>query len=249
MKSAVGTVILMEISKTVAVEGKTHESNDELNDGEIAPRYSWVLWGAIAVWLVIAGVIGFWLGSNRVALPSDASSEAGFARDMSFHHSNAIEMALLLRDHTEDEMMRFLALDIALTQQAQIGQMQGWLNVWGLPSGSLEPAMTWMGMPVNGLMPGIATSDEVNNLRNLRGVEADITFLNLMIRHHQSGVEMARAVLEMTDRPEVVNLARSILTSQEAEIATMRDILQRKGGLEDTPESAMPGMNHSGDGN
>lgn len=233
----------------MAVEGKIHESNDELNEDEIAPRYSWVLLCAIAIWLVIAGVTGFWLGSNRVALPSDASPEAGFARDMSFHHSNAVEMALLLRDHTDDETMRFLALDIALTQQAQIGQMQGWLNVWGLPIGSLQPAMSWMEMPVEGLMPGMATSDEINQLSNLRGVEADITFLNLMIRHHQSGVDMARAILEMTDRPEVVRLAQSIMISQEAEIATMRDILQRKGGVENMPESAMPGMNHSGDGN
>lgn len=44
-----------------------------------------------------------------------------------------------------------------LTQQAQIGQMQGWLNVWGSPIASIEPAMAWMEMPTTDPMPGMAT--------------------------------------------------------------------------------------------
>ncbi len=231
----------------MAIEGNIH-SNDQLDEDELTPRNSWLLWSAVAIWILIAGIAGFWLGSNRIISPSDNSPEASFARDMSFHHANAVEMALLLRDRTEDETMRFLALDIALTQQAQIGQMQGWLNAWRLPISSLQPAMSWMGMPVDGLMLGMATADEVNQLSNLRGVEADITFLNLMIGHHQAGVDMARGVLAQTDRSEVVQLAQSIVTSQESEIATMRDILQQKGDMEDIPEGNMPGMNHSEDG-
>ena len=57
----------------------------------------------------------------------------GFARDMMVHHAQAVEMAEIVRDKTENENVRILATDIALTQQAQIGQMQGWLAVWELP--------------------------------------------------------------------------------------------------------------------
>lgn len=52
---------------------------------------------------------------------------------MSDHHAQAVEMALLARDRTNDEELRRFALDIILTQQAQIGQMQGWLAVWERP--------------------------------------------------------------------------------------------------------------------
>jgi uncharacterized protein (DUF305 family) len=38
-------------------------------------------------------------------------------------------MAEILRDKTHSDAMRLLASDIALTQQAQIGMMQGWLDV------------------------------------------------------------------------------------------------------------------------
>ena len=64
---------------------------------------------------------------------------------MMVHHAQAVEMAEIVRGKTESEDVGTLAPDIALTQQGQIGQMQGWLQVWGLsPTGS-EPAMSWMG--------------------------------------------------------------------------------------------------------
>lgn len=43
-------------------------------------------------------------------------------------------MAEIVRDGTESEEIRTLAIDVALTQQGQIGQTQGWLAVWGLPA-------------------------------------------------------------------------------------------------------------------
>jgi uncharacterized protein (DUF305 family) len=66
--------------------------------------------------------------------PGEDSPEAGFARDMMVHHAQAVQMAEIVRDKTESPAMRTLAADIALTQQAQIGMMQGWLEVWGFPS-------------------------------------------------------------------------------------------------------------------
>jgi uncharacterized protein (DUF305 family) len=48
---------------------------------------------------------------------------------MMVHHAQAVEMAEIVRDRTENPQTRTLATDIALTQQAQIGQMQGWLAV------------------------------------------------------------------------------------------------------------------------
>jgi uncharacterized protein (DUF305 family) len=191
--------------------------------------------------LVTGGALGFWWGAQQHTLPAEGSVEAGFTRDMATHHAQAVNMALLLRDRTEDEEMRQLVLDIMLTQQAQIGQMQGWLAVWELPNGSVEPAMTWMGMPTTERMPGMASAEEINHLRDLSGVEAEVLFLQLMIPHHQAGVVMAQAILERTQRPEVRALAQAIVNSQQNEIEYMNDLLQRRG---EQPEPEESDMNH-----
>ena len=117
--------------------------------------------------------------------PDDTSLEAGFARDMMVHHDQAVAMALLARDRTRDPLIETLTTDIVLTQQNQIGQMLGWLNLWGLPATGAEPPMAWMGHPTEGRMPGMASPEEMAALESLSGEAADIAFLRLMIRHHQ----------------------------------------------------------------
>lgn len=186
-----------------------------------------VLTGVIL--LIAATSLGFWFGAQTNAAPGDASPEAGFGRDMAAHHAQAVDMATILRENSDDEEMRQMALDMMLTQQAQIGQIQGWLNVWELPMAGTQPVMAWMGMPTTGLMPGMAAPDDLNRLRSLKGVEADGLFLSLMIPHHRGGVTMAHVVLERSQRPEVRALAESIIKAQESEIALMQALLQRKG--------------------
>jgi uncharacterized protein (DUF305 family) len=170
-------------------------------------------------------------GSAEVGLvaPAEDSAEAGFARDMMVHHAQAVQMAEIVRDKTESEEIRTMAADIALTQQAQIGQMQGWLAVWGLPATGKEPAMTWMGHPTEGRMPGMASPDELNDLQQASPEEGDVLFLQLMIPHHEAAIPMAEAILEETDRPEVERLARAIAVSQQGEIEMMKGLLNQRG--------------------
>ena len=187
-------------------------------------------------------------GSAEIGLqaPAEDSAEAGFARDMMVHHAQAVQMAEIVRDKTESEEIQTMAADIALTQQAQIGQMQGWLAVWGLPASGREPAMTWMGHPTEGRMPGMASPEELNDLQQASPEEADVLFLQLMIPHHEAAIPMSEAVLEETDRPEVERLAGAIAASQEAEIQAMQGLLQSRGvPVEETPPAS--GENHHGD--
>ena len=185
-----------------------------------------------------------------IGAPSDSSPEAGFARDMMVHHAQAVEMAEIVRDKTESKEIRTLAADIALTQQAQIGQMQGWLQVWDLPPTGTEPAMSWMGEPHEGRMPGMASPEEINDLQQASPEEAEALFLQLMVPHHEAAVPMAQAVLEETDRKEVERLAGSIVASQQAEIELMRGLLQRRGvTVEDGEGESDPGSpSHDADG-
>jgi uncharacterized protein (DUF305 family) len=193
---------------------------------------------AIAAFLALLVALATFVSSRE---PGDSSAEAGFARDMSVHHAQAVEMAEIVRDKTGSEEMRVMAADIALTQQAQIGQMQGWLDVWGLPSTGTEPAMSWMGHPTEGRMPGMASPGEINRLRGAPPEEADKMFLRLMIPHHKAALPMARAVLERTDRTEVERLATAIAASQKGEIKIMREMLMSRG---EKPEQGAPAHEH-----
>jgi uncharacterized protein (DUF305 family) len=140
---------------------------------------------------------------------------------MMVHHAQTVQMAGIVRDKTQNDAIRFLATDIELSQQAQIGMMQGWMGEWGLPisgsepamSGS-EPAMSWMGHPTDGLMPGMAAPDEIDLLSKAPPREADKVFLMLMVNHHKAALPMAQAILDRTNRPDVRQLAEAIKTSQ-----------------------------------
>jgi len=177
-----------------------------------------VLFAALALWLYLTNVE-----------PGDGSAEAGFARDMSVHHAQAVEMAEIVRDKTESEEVRIMAADMALTQQGQIGRMQGWLDVWNLPATGAEPAMSWMGHPTEGRMPGMASPEEIERLQDAPPEEAEAMFFRLMIPHHKAAVPMAEAVMEETDRPEVENLAGAIAASQKGEIEVMKEMLEERG--------------------
>lgn len=187
-------------------------------------------------------LVGFAVGAGlavwllRPAAPGDESAEVGFARDMATHHAQAVEMSLLIRDTASDTDLRTLAYDIIVTQSTQRGVFMGWLQAWDVPQTSTRPRMAWMGghahaAPAAGggpLMHGMATDEEMRRLREARGAEAEILFLQLMIRHHEGGVVMARALEGLSRRAEVLDMARSIDSTQRAEIAAMTKMLEQR---------------------
>ena len=79
--------------------------------------------------------------------------------------------------------------------------------------------------------------------------DADVTFTQNMIPHHQQAIEMAQLVDSHTDRPELRKLADSIQSSQRQEITQLQGWL-RSWGKPMTPseghgghgDTEMPGM-------
>jgi len=193
--------------------------------------------------------------SAESSSPSDTSVEAGFARDMQAHHHQAVTMSLLVLERTDDASVRTLASDIMLTQQAQAGQMAGWLDLWGLPQTGSQPVMAWMehddgahsghgghlmeGMAGDGAaagvsgvaaMPGMASAEDLARLQSASGVDAERIYLELMIPHHEAGVEMAEAASAETNDPTVDRLASSIEASQTSELTVLRTLLAERQG-------------------
>jgi uncharacterized protein (DUF305 family) len=201
---------------------------------DVVRRLTVFIVAALVGGLCFAG--GMLLGS-RLGTPGDDSAEAGFARDMATHHAQAVEMSFVVRDQSTDGRLRTLASDIIVTQSAQRGMFMGWLQQWSLPQASARPRMAWMPghahtATTDGavLMHGMASDVELRRLGEASGVNAEVLFLQLMIRHHEGGVVMARAIMALSDRREIVRMAQAIEDSQRAEITQMRDMLDARGG-------------------
>jgi uncharacterized protein (DUF305 family) len=195
--------------------------------------------------VVVVGIIAFSVGrlsTLQDPTPTTDSAEAGFSRDMQTHHDQGVELSFIVRDLTDDPDVRLLAYDIATTQAGQSGRMSGWLDIWGLPAGSSEPSMTWMTRPTldgeghdhgsgdsahapGEPMPGLATAEQIAELKTLSGVAAERMFLELMIAHHQGAIEMAQAVLDRSTNTTVRTFATGVIKAQESEIDLMNGML------------------------
>lgn len=189
---------------------------------------------AILVTLVLM-TFGITRAVSVPAYPDNASADAGFARDMQVHHGQAVEMSMIARDRSSNPQIRSMAYDIALTQQHQIGQMHSWLEQWGLPQSPGIPAMAWMqhggneqmegGVSAAGQMPGMASEQELAQLRAASGEEGDRLYLSLMIDHHRAGIAMAEAAVQLASTDRVRTFAEKSITAQAAEISTMEELL------------------------
>lgn len=204
--------------------------------------------GMLAV-LLVGAAGGMLITLSRVesaSPPGPASVDVGFAHDMRVHHLQAVTMAGIERDRTEDGELRRLAFDIESTQLAQSSEMAGWLTVWGRPSLPQPGAghMEWMsqggshqhtdalGQTTTGAvdrMPGMATTEELEQLRAATGRKLDVLFLQLMLRHHQGGLQMAEYGAEHARTGYVRNLARKIVSSQTSEANLLTAMLARRG--------------------
>lgn len=194
-------------------------------------RAGWPLVGGLL--LLGVALLGIWY--LRPAFPGARSPDVTFARNMAAHHEQAVAMALMIQDRTEDQTIQTMARDIVLTQQAQIGQMQGWLAVWGQPIAGEEVPMAG-----HGQMMGLASEVDVASLRTLPVADAETRFLQLMIQHHRGGMEMAQQALQETTRPEVERLATSIVNAQQNEITYMQELLTQRGVQPETTNMSMP---------
>lgn len=205
-----------------------HSDQSPLEEQEVRTNRLWWAFGIVGV--LAAFGIGFLLA--RFFQLGVSSADIAFAQNMTVHHSQAVEMATYLYERTNDEGLRTMAYDIMLSQQGQIGMMQGWLELWGQPATAPLGAMQQM--------MGMATQEQVNALKTLPSPELEKQFLELMIRHHQGGVAMAQEELQKGSQPNVKRLADNIVKGQQAEIEYMQGLLQKMGAAPLPAATPMP---------
>ncbi len=216
------------------------ESTDEPEATPVnrpVPRRTVPVW-MVAILIVAVFAVGYLLG--RPSVPLDNSADAGFLRDMSVHHSQAVDMSLIILEKTDTEPLSTVATDISRTQQGQVGRMRGWLVQWDLNIRGAQPPMSWMeghshgdgssdGAGSSETMPGYVSDERMEELRDADGEEAEVIFLTEMTKHHVGGVEMAEAAVSRADEPKVVELASGMVESQQSEIDLMQQMLAERG--------------------
>ena len=154
--------------------------------------------------------------------PADAEFDLRFVDAMTPHHQGAVEMAKEAEQKSKRPEVQKLAASIITAQDKEIAQMKQWRQAW-YPKASPEPIAfnTQMGhsMPMS--------SDQMKSMMMSQNLGAadnqfDLRFLNAMLPHHEGAVTMANDALKNSKRPEVQKLAKEIISSQEAEIAQMK---------------------------
>ncbi|ODQ93344.1 DUF305 domain-containing protein [Dietzia alimentaria] len=155
-----------------------------------------------------------------------SEADVMYAQMMIPHHEQAIEMSdiILSKDDVPADVTS-LAEEIKAAQGPEIAQLTDWLEQWGEPTQPEGMDMDMGGDHDMAQMEGMLSDEELQQLSDAPGPEAAELFLNQMIAHHEGAVAMAEDQVENGTYPPAVDLAQTIIDTQQQEIDTMRQLL------------------------
>lgn len=171
------------------------------------------------------GMEGMDHGSGSSSESSNAEfndADAMFASMMIPHHEQAVEMSemLLAKDDVPADVAD-LAQRIMDAQAPEIDTMNGWLSEWGVDASDYEG----MGMDHGDGDGGMMSDDEMSELEDATGTDASRIYLEQMIEHHEGAITMAEDEVADGQNPDAVDLAQTIVDTQQAEIEEMQQLL------------------------
>ena len=185
---------------------------------------------------------------------SFTADDVAFMQHMLVHHAQAVEMVALLETQGADPVVKRLGQRIAMSQEAEMAVMRGWLTDRGQPldmpgmahgghSGHAmaSPAMAghdraghdMASMPTGeasdqAVMPGMLSPRQMQALAAAQGPAFDKLFLAGMIQHHQGALDMVDALLAddaAAQDPVLSDFTTSVVADQSAEILRMQSVL------------------------
>ena len=150
--------------------------------------------------------------ASEMLMENGQYSDERFIDAMIPHHQGAIEMAQVALENAEHPEILALAEDVVAAQETEIGQLKSIKQEqFGTSEVSMDMSkeeMEGMGMAMN--PQELANQDPF-----------DKAFIDNMIPHHESAIEMANVVLEESENPEIREIAGAIVETQEREIEQM----------------------------
>lgn len=172
------------------------------------------------------------------------AADVAFMQHMIVHHAQAVEMVELLRARGSHPTVRRLGERIALSQEAEMALMRGWLTDRGQPTGMA--GMDHAGHGAHGgmdhsahaghamapsdtpVMPGMLSPAQMARLAAAEGPAFDRLFLEGMIRHHQGALDMVDSLMAnagAAEDPMLSEFTASVVADQSAEILRMQSLL------------------------
>ncbi|GAA3626151.1 uncharacterized protein (DUF305 family) [Lentzea atacamensis] len=187
---------------------------------------------AVAAAALVAGcgsndMTGMNHGSTAPA-PASSGQAAGhnaddvtFAQGMVPHHQQALDMAKLVPTRSQNPKVLDLAKRVEAAQDPEITKMNEWLEAWGATTST--PGMEHGSG--HGSMQGMMSAEDMKMLEQAKGPAFDKMWLEMMIKHHEGAVAMARTELEKGGNGDAKKLAQEIIDAQQKEITEMRGLL------------------------
>ena len=197
-----------------------------------------VIIGVVAAIIMIAGVSVYALrdtlfqsyASTNTSQPDMMSStkneyaelkgeayDKAFLANMIAHHQGAVDMAKLAQTNANHAELKSMADDIVSAQESEITDMKQWQSDWGYPSTSAENMQDHSAMGMMDEMSGMMVA-----LEGKTGDDFDKAFIEQMIMHHQSAIDMAAPADTNASRQDVKTLASEIVAAQTLEIKQMK---------------------------
>ncbi|WP_245720548.1 DUF305 domain-containing protein [Microbulbifer yueqingensis] len=172
----------------------------------------------------------------QVAVTAYSPDDVQFMQDMIPHHHQALQMAELVAERTNNPEIVDLAGRIDVSQEDEIKFMQQWLRQRGerVPDPGHHHAME-----TDHKMAGMATPEQMAELAEARSKVFDRLFLELMIAHHEGAVAMVEELHEKAGSaydPVLFEFTTDITNDQSAEVERMGKLL---AGLSDDPRAGL----------
>ena len=162
--------------------------------------------------------------ASKIAKMSHSHDDIMFMQNMIPHHEQAVVMAALVAKRTNRKELLDVAGRIDASQADEIKFMQKWLSERGeTPMSGKNGAGHEMGK-----MSGMATPEQLAELKSLKSADFDKLFLQLMITHHEGAVEMVENLLDQPGSaydPVLFEFTDEVTNDQTAEIERMNAVL------------------------
>jgi uncharacterized protein (DUF305 family) len=160
---------------------------------------------------------GMDMSSSSATSGTFNTQDVTFAQMMLPHHKQAVEMSnmLLAKGGAVDPKVSALATKIKAEQTPEIMTLTLWLKDWNKSTS----------MSMSGSMGGMMSDGDMNALDKASAADAGKLFLTQMVQHHTGAIDMAQTEISKGKNAAAVKMAKSIVSSQSAEITEMKDML------------------------
>ncbi|GAA4054994.1 DUF305 domain-containing protein [Hymenobacter glaciei] len=162
---------------------------------------------------------------NMEAFKPEGNTDHDFAHMMMAHHQGAVEMSALELKEGKDATLRAMAEKISADQQKEIKALEAIATrLDGAPTNykpqdPADPFTSKMKSSMAGMM----------NMGQPSG-NVDMDYAMMMVPHHQSAVDMAKAEVAHGRDTKLKEMAQSMIDAQQKEIQQFKDWQAKNGG-------------------